>query len=270
MGDVADNLILWGSKDWPDAGEEWSAWWGDTSAFWYGGILPRIHAFVPTGTILEIAPGYGRWTQYLRSLCDRLIVVDLAERCIDHCRRRFGEDGHIQYFVNDGRSLEMIEDRSVDFVFSFDSLVHAEVDVLESYLGQLSSKLTPNGVGFVHHSNIGRYRRTVRLARSLPPWVTTRLVERGLLPDLVAWRAESVTAEMFSKLCEGAGLRCVAQEQVSWRRGFYLIDAFSVVTPVGSSWDRTPRLKRNPLFRLEAARMSSAYSSASFRPTGTP
>ena len=176
MGDVADNLILWGSKDWPDAGEEWSEWWGDTGAFWYGGILPRVHAFVPTGTILEIAPGYGRWTHYLRRLCDQLVVVDLAERCIDHCRQRFAEDHHIDYFVNDGRSLEMIEDNSIDFVFSFDSLVHVEADVLESYLRQLSSKLKPNGVGFIHHSNIGRYRMTVRLARSLQQGAMARLV----------------------------------------------------------------------------------------------
>lgn len=265
MGDVEDNLTLWGSKDWPDAGEGWSEWWGDTDAFWYAGILPRIHSFVPTGTILEIAPGYGRWTNYLRKLGERLVVVDLAQRCIDHCRKRFQGDSHIEYFVNDGRSLDMVDDRSVDFAFSFDSLVHAEVDVLQSYLEQLSSKLKPDGIGFIHHSNIGRYRTAVRLARSLRPQAMTLLVERGLLPDLIAWRAESVTAEVFGDLCQRAGLRCVAQEQISWRRGFYLIDAFSVFTPAGSIWDRPPRRIRNYLLRSEAARTAGTYSRASFR-----
>ncbi len=42
--------------DWPQQGEEWSAAWGSAEAQWYGTIFPRIHAFVPTGTILEIAP----------------------------------------------------------------------------------------------------------------------------------------------------------------------------------------------------------------------
>lgn len=265
MGDIADNLTLWGSVDWPDEGESWSAWWGDTAALWYGAILPRIHAFVPTGTILEIAPGYGRWTHYLESLCDRLILVDLAERCIDHCRQRFGESDHIEYFVNDGRSLEMIADRSVDFVFSFDSLVHVETDVLDSYLQQLSAKLTPNGIGFVHHSNIGRYRRSVRLARSLPPKLSTRLVECGILPDVIAWRAESVTAAVFAGLCERAGLRCVSQEEISWQRGFHRIDAVSIFTPPGSIWDRPPKHLHNRLFRSEAARMAGTYSRASFR-----
>ncbi len=264
MGDVAENRTLWDSKDWPDEGESWSEWWGDTGALWYGGILPRIHAFVPTGTILEIAPGYGRWTHYLRSLCDRLVLVDLSQQCIDHCSQRFGEDHHIEYFVNDGRSLDMIEDCSLDFVFSFDSLVHAEADVLESYLGQLRTKLKPEGIGFIHHSNIGRYRRAIRLARALPPRVMTRLVERGMLPDLIAWRAESVTAEVFSGLCERAGLRCVAQEEISWQRGFHLIDTVSVFTPARSGWDRSTRHMRNPLLRLEAARMAGTYSRTSF------
>jgi cyclopropane fatty-acyl-phospholipid synthase-like methyltransferase len=39
-----------------------------------------------------------------------------------------------------------------DFVFSFDSLVHVESDVIENYLTQLAKKLKPNGIGFIHHS----------------------------------------------------------------------------------------------------------------------
>jgi len=29
---------------------------------------------------LEIAPGFGRWTHFLRDLCSELIIVDIAER----------------------------------------------------------------------------------------------------------------------------------------------------------------------------------------------
>src|SRR3954468_2896420 len=131
MGDVKKNLAIWTAHwDWSQQGDEWSAWWGGTPSLWYGALLPRIHSFVPPGTILEIAPGYGRWTQYLKNLCDELVIVDLTEGCIEHCRERFADADNIEYHVNDGRSLEMVEDGSVDFVFSFDSLVHAETDVL--------------------------------------------------------------------------------------------------------------------------------------------
>ena len=37
----------------------------------------------------------------------------------------------------------MIQDKSIDFVFSFDSLVHAEAEVIEAYLNQLAMKLQP-------------------------------------------------------------------------------------------------------------------------------
>ena len=42
-----------------------------------GSILPRIARFLPAGSMLEIAPGHGRWTAYLREHCDTLAIVDL-------------------------------------------------------------------------------------------------------------------------------------------------------------------------------------------------
>src|SRR5947208_6899829 len=78
--------------DWKDAGEEWSESWGTSQAQWTETILPRIRECLPTGTILEIGPGYGRWTHYLKDFCDRLVAVDRAAQCIDACRGRFVDD----------------------------------------------------------------------------------------------------------------------------------------------------------------------------------
>ena len=105
---------------------------------WHGTLLPRIYS-VAKGHILEIAPGYGRCTQYLIPLATQLTVVDLTEKCIEYCKQRF--QGHpIRYHVNDGRSLEFLADDSIDFVFSWDSLVHADEDVMTNYLYQLCKK----------------------------------------------------------------------------------------------------------------------------------
>jgi SAM-dependent methyltransferase len=112
---------------------------------WLASLLPRIHAFVPAATILEIAPGFGRWTQFLRHLCDRLIVVDSSEKCIRACEERFAACSHIDYHANDGKSLAMVPDRAIDFVFSFDSLARAEEVVIQEYLTQLANKLTADG-----------------------------------------------------------------------------------------------------------------------------
>jgi hypothetical protein len=65
----------------------------------------------------------GHSLQFLYPLCTRLILVDLVSKCIDACRRRFACVDHIEYHVNDGRSLDAIENNSVDFVFRMDSPV---------------------------------------------------------------------------------------------------------------------------------------------------
>src|SRR5688500_1699608 len=124
MPEVEHNAEVWEAGwDWSQQGDEWSEWWGGTPALWHGALLPRLHPFLPAGTVLEIAPGYGRWSQYLKDRCDRLILVDLAEKCIDGCRRRFADADNIEFHVNDGKSLDMVEDGSIDLAFSFDSLV---------------------------------------------------------------------------------------------------------------------------------------------------
>src|SRR5262252_3849013 len=125
MPTVEANRQHWDADyDWTAGGDEWSAPWGCAEMQWYVSILPRLHPFVPAETILEIAPGFGRWTAYLRQLCRRMVVVDLSARCIEACKARFADSAHIEYHVNDGTSLAMVRDESVDLAFSFDSLVH--------------------------------------------------------------------------------------------------------------------------------------------------
>jgi SAM-dependent methyltransferase len=260
MAGVEQNLDVWNRWDWSQAGEEWSNWWGGTDAMWAGALLPRIHRFVPAGTILEIAPGYGRWTAYLKDLCERLVLVDLTEACIEHCRNRFAESRHVEYHVNDGRSLAMIPDESVDFAFSFDSLVHADASVMSAYLGQLASKLTEGGVGFLHHSNLGGYPRAVALTKRMPRALLTRLIRHGLAIDLPAWRAEDVSAGFVVDCCARSGLACIAQEKISWENGRFLTDAITVVTRADGSRVRELEVAATPTFGQDGRRMARLYA----------
>src|SRR5438046_7031300 len=75
--------------DWKEAGEEWSEPWGSSEAQWFGAILPRIRDCLPAETILEIAPGFGRWTHYLKDHCQNLWAIDRVAECIEACRQRF-------------------------------------------------------------------------------------------------------------------------------------------------------------------------------------
>jgi 2-polyprenyl-3-methyl-5-hydroxy-6-metoxy-1,4-benzoquinol methylase len=165
MPSIQWNRQRWGKEHrWPAHGDEWSYLFGSAAVHWQAFLLPRIHRFLPkfeTGAarIVEIGPGHGRWTQFLLPHCDSFVGYDVTEECIAYCRQRFGAQvagGYAEFHVNDGLNLTE-NDNSVDFVFSFDSLVHVERDVMQSYLGHLGKCLRPGAVAFLQHSNLGAY-----------------------------------------------------------------------------------------------------------------
>jgi ubiquinone/menaquinone biosynthesis C-methylase UbiE len=254
MATVNENINIWNKDhDWKRAGDEWSDDWGGTDSEWYFTILPRIHSYVPAGKILEIAPGFGRWTQYLKDLSGGLIAVDISEKCIDSCKQRFSTCSNIEYHVNNGTSLDMIADDSIDFVFSFDSLVHAEEDVIKAYLKQLSKKLKNNGAGFIHHSNIGQYKTFFSLNNKiiwrLPVAVKRLLCGLGILEDQDHLRAYSMTAEKFKLYAQEAGLECVSQEMIGWNTKRQ-IDCLSVFKKSGNR-NAVTKVIRNTRFPQE-------------------
>jgi SAM-dependent methyltransferase len=256
---IEENLDRWNKDyDWRYAGDPWSKPWGSARRQWYGSIYPRILGFLPAEAILEIAPGFGRWTEFLVEFCDTFVGVDVSPKCIEACQERFADRSGARFQVNDGHSLPMVDDSSIDFAFSFDSLVHVEADTLAEYLSELARVLKPDGVAFLHHSNFGTYQRSTRAFAPLqgsfdrlPAVARAGLLRSGTYRGK-HWRAPSVTAARFADLCELSGLRCVGQELVNWEGGVLLLDCMSTVARPGSRWDRPNRVLKNRLFRVEA------------------
>lgn len=234
MASIEENRDHWRDYDWSRGGEEWSDSWGGSEVQWQGAILPRIAPFLPCASGLEIACGHGRWSQHLRPFCRELILVDLVEDAVAACRKRFAGDRRVRCFQNDGRSLPMAAAQSLDFVFSFDSLVHCELAELEGYLAEVARALTANGAGFLHHSN----------------FAAVLAAKPGSYNHF--WRAESVSAEAVAEACRRLGLVCISQELVNWG-GIPACDCFSVVTRPGSVWERELVRVENPHFMAEAS-----------------
>jgi len=272
MSNIDQNKGRWDNTyDWQGNGDEWSADFGGTEALWFFILYPRIHRFIPAPTILEIAPGFGRWTQFLKRQCQSLIGVDISAKCIEHCKSRFVADTHVQFHVNDGTSLSVVPDNSIDFVFSFDSLVHVEKDVMQAYVSQLAHKLAPDGIGFIHHSNLGAYpgrSSLVKMFNRLPDSSRVEVskdskvklaangVEALLSINLQANRGSSMTGKLFREYCEGAGLKCISQELLNWTKGSALIDSISVFTRSDSRWCRDAAHLNNTKF-VEVSRATS-------------
>ena len=245
MPSISENKRTWEAHDW--SRDEWSdVGWGTAHAQWVGCLLPRVFPFLK-GRILEIAPGSGRWTQFLQAHCASLIGVDLAQSCVEKCTERFSHYPNLKFKVNDGLTFPTVEDASIDFAFSFDSLVHAESDVMSSYANELARVLKPGAVAFIHHSNLDAFRRSAlyQLLR-----IKRRLL--GLPFPGVHWRAPSMSAEKMRTFVEGAGMMCFQQEIIPWGRGgpSWMIDCMStIINTAGTQC----HVIRNSQFMDEAA-----------------
>ncbi|MBN2356052.1 class I SAM-dependent methyltransferase [candidate division KSB1 bacterium] len=124
---------------------------------WRTIIWPLIKDF-SFDAVLELAPGAGRNTRKLCSVAKRVLAVDLNEYALRQCRRQLGDSVsgcRIEYHRNNGRDLRMIEAGAISAVYSWDSAVHFDKEVMEHYIAEFARVLRPGGKGFVHHANLG-------------------------------------------------------------------------------------------------------------------
>jgi SAM-dependent methyltransferase len=239
MPDLKWNRETWGEfYKWPDQGEEWSEYWGGSEAQWFGSLYPRLHRALPARRILEIGPGFGRWTRFLLPLCQNYLGIDLSARCVSACQKIFSNATHALFIQNDGLSLKCAPPEHFDLVFSFDSLVHAELDVLSHYIPQILEKLAPPGVGFIHHSNF---------------------LSAGDIPLGPHYRATTVSADIVSKLITNHGGKVLIQEQVNWC-GSTLHDCLTLFGNVVAHADAGSIYLKNARFMDEASLIKNFQS----------
>ncbi|MEZ6243666.1 MAG: class I SAM-dependent methyltransferase [Phycisphaerales bacterium] len=247
---------VWSGYDWSRAGDEWSDRWGGPAPQWYGSILPRIAPHLPTRHVLEIAPGFGRMTQFLLPWCERYIGVDITPECVEACRERFGGASHASFVMNSGRDLNTVDDASVTFAFSFDSLVHAGQDVIEGYASELARVLAPGAGAFIHHSNLAACVGADR-------------------PQTTRSRHPSVSGQSAAEAFKNAGLHVVAQELITWDSDA-LLDCFTLVRRPAKVGEPAPpaALFENRAFDEEASgvrRTALLYANPEPKPaTRTP
>jgi SAM-dependent methyltransferase len=208
--------------------------WGGSEAQWWGSIFPRLQAYLPAARVLEIGCGYGRLSRLLANFSRELLLVENTERCVAACRARFRGQRGVRVHETDGRSLPMARDRSIDFVVSLDSLVHAEEDVLRDYVREIARVLTPTGAAFLHHSNVAALR---------DPW-------GGLPFPNKHWRGVTASAAGVRASALEHVLVFIAKEILGWGEEA-LTAFFSVLVRGGSPWAREPRIVENHDFERE-------------------
>lgn len=242
MPTVDWNRKTWGDKHgWAEEGDEWSGMaeaCGQPYAAWKQALieallLPYVSAH---SDAIEIAPGHGRWSATLIEACRSVALVDLNSECIERCHQRFADRDNVSYHVNDGRTLPG-DDHSVDFVWSFDSFVHMDLDVIARYLCEIGRALRPGGVAVLHHANKRDFARPLRRT-------TNRLGAAGLAAQRLAEQSRirdtgnrsDVSARLVASEAEAIGLHVLLQVDRWGPGGRYTVHKYrDVITILGAA-----------------------------------
>ncbi|HEY1711042.1 MAG TPA: class I SAM-dependent methyltransferase [Rhizomicrobium sp.] len=157
---VSQCLAAWGGQyGWSENGDEWKGQavaCGVSYEAWKESLIRNLIAPHVNGrsVVLEIAPGHGRWTEYLAASAAHVTAVDISAACLDYCRNRFQDQSNVDYFLTTGDRLPRAATGQIDFVWSYDSFVHIHRDLIRGYMGEIRRVLSPGGEAIIHHSNI--------------------------------------------------------------------------------------------------------------------
>ena len=111
-------------------------------------IYPYLH---PDHRAIEIGPGGGRWTRYLLGFGE-LIGVDYHQELLDELTRNF-KAPHLKLVKNNGTDFPGVEDKSVDFIFSWGVFVHLDPPIIQNYLHEMRRVLKPGGNAVIHYAD---------------------------------------------------------------------------------------------------------------------
>ncbi len=136
---------------------------------------------------------------------------------------------------------------------------------------QLPRILTPEGVAFIHHSNLGAYPASFRRLAHTPK-VAGMLRRLGVI-EYLHIRDPTVSAEHVAAFAAGLGLKCIGQEITTWLTRRTWIDCMSTIVRADGPHAGENRIMRNRRFRREAAYLkdlSTLYGPERPRPDGAP
>jgi SAM-dependent methyltransferase len=148
------------ARDWDDRpdlnlgvdtlGEEWGG------AAFSERIVTEVAApyLGPQVDVLELGCGGGKFSAHLRPRTRTLLCADISADMLARTRKHVGEGEDVDYLKLNGRDFAGVADASVDFIFSYDVLLHLQPQNVFSYLLAARRILRPGGVFLIHAINL--------------------------------------------------------------------------------------------------------------------
>ncbi len=150
-GMVKSEAMLWGDAEGPGYHARAEA---AMDAHW-NGFLKGFLAESPIdyARTVDFACGYGRNTaKLLEAGAGRVTMVDVNPENLARCAARFAGDARVDRVQCNGYGLAGLADRAYTFVYSFDAMVHFDVEIVAAYMPEFFRVLAPGGYAFLHTS----------------------------------------------------------------------------------------------------------------------
>jgi len=149
---VANEALLWGNG----VADTYHAAAGRAmDDQWRRMIWPMLQRNgVDVSQTVELACGFGRNSRKLLEAGSRsLTLVDVNPDNIAYCRQHIQPLGNVSLVQNNGLDLSALGDGKFTLVYTFDSMVHFDLELVISYVAEFARILQPGGLAFIHHSN---------------------------------------------------------------------------------------------------------------------
>ena len=83
-------------------------------------------------------------------MAKRVIGVDLFEVSEKYIRSKYPQITNFEFYKTSGNELNGIDDNSVDFIYSIDSLMRLDPIVINDYINEVYRVLKKGGEAFLH------------------------------------------------------------------------------------------------------------------------
>jgi SAM-dependent methyltransferase len=116
---------------------------GDPLGGYWEQVERAVHAFDPTGDVLEIASGTGKWTRLLLEHASSVTALDSAAEMHDESRRKLGPQSKLRYV--EGDVFSWLPDGAYDVVFFASWLSHVPPPLFGRFWETVERALAPDG-----------------------------------------------------------------------------------------------------------------------------
>jgi ubiquinone/menaquinone biosynthesis C-methylase UbiE len=169
----------------------------DMDQQWKTLIEPVLaHYPIDYSRTIDFAAGYGRNTRkLLEAGAAHVTMVDVNPECVAHLETHFPRD-RTSAVLNDGAGLAGLDTSAFTFLYTFDAMVHFDLEIVISYIPEFARVLKLGAHAFVHHSNYaanpgGDFRQN-------PHW------------------RNFMSAAIFKHIAVRSGFDVIRQETFSW------------------------------------------------------